>query len=94
MATYPSKFFSYDKETQVATVEASMLRQGFHQVYPDALDLGFKINSSHTGRDIEVVMSHEERRHGDIQYWDFVVTGESARKHPQLKKMKVRVYND
>lgn len=62
---------------------------GFGQVYDDACDVGLTLVSRRPGyREIVFAVEHEERREGDILYWDLEpVTGGPA-------SFTVRIFND
>ena len=62
--------FSYDPATRSFSAEISELRINFGRVYDDAVDEGFTMVSTKTGREIVFVVEHVEYDpEGDLRWW-------------------------
>lgn len=99
---HSTKTLTYDRPTKLWTTDASELTMGgakhlFGQVYPDACDEGFRMQSERTGVEADFVIVHEQTSDGETVYWDLEMTAASMRKLRYLvnfESMKIRVYND
>lgn len=66
--------FTYVPAENMFVTEASDLGLGhgidFGRVYDDACDVGLTLVSHRTGTRVVFAIEHEERRDGDLLYWD------------------------
>lgn len=92
MNIIPLSRFHYNQADLELVADISDLGpNAFHQVYPDAIDLGVTIHSHHTGTQATFVVYHVEVREGDVLYWDLKPTGSARLINPELR---IRIYND
>ena len=87
----PLRLFTLDggAENLFLVAEDSDLPGKFEQVYKDACDVGLTVVYDRTDHEIVYAINHEERRDGDILFWDLVPAVPSQRHLPT-----VRVFND
>lgn len=100
MNTLGSRLFGVQKDSKAFVAEMSDLNgvNLFNQLYADACDTGFAMESSRTG-DKAVFYFVEEIMHGpanerELAGWLFKPTNETLRKMPHLKDWSVTVFND
>jgi hypothetical protein len=92
--------FDFDKKSKLFTQEISTLCQGqrrlpvFTQIYDDACDIGLKLISDHTGKEIVFVVAGEDTDGEDIHGWRLEPTTESIRKVPECANLKMLIIND
>lgn len=81
--------FMWDSAERTFVAEASSLGyRSFERVYPDACDEGLTLLSRYPGRpEVVFVVQHEERRDGDILWWDLTPVNAQP-------GFTVRVFND
>ena len=99
-----TKFFHYVSNlrvfcTEISTLEAGgMVGQGaptFHQIYPDAADLGLTLVSHKTGREVDYVINDVTRNaEGEIESWELVPTTHALRRTPEARGTRILIYND
>jgi hypothetical protein len=70
--------------------EASELTCGPTRAWDDSCDVGFTVVSSRTGLEIQTVLSHTERRDGDVLWEDFTPIDKSQR----ALLSRLRIFND
>lgn len=63
------------------------------RIYPDACDVGFKMESERTGVVATYYLAEVERKDGDVAAWHFNPTSESIRKIAGIKGTKVTIFN-
>ena len=66
------------------------------RVYPDAMDIGFILESAKTGAEVTMVMTKEvlDSEH-DVVAWEFEPTADSVRHMPSWAKLiRVTLLND
>ncbi len=92
--------FDYSKPTRTWVSEASdiagPLNGGqplFHQVYPDAADLGLTLVGK-TGQQVDYVVCEEVCNEGDLVGWKLCPTKESAKRVPGCVGTKMLIAND
>lgn len=95
--TFSSRSFTVSGKTFIG--EASTLTKGntiplYGRVYPDACDVGFRMNSFITGAESVWYLEGETVEDGDLIQWNFLPTPESVRKFPKLAGWKVTIFND
>lgn len=97
-----SKYFDWQKDTGSLVQEMSTLRcvyphfNFFKQIYDDACDQGFSIQSTKTGEIITVYHDRTDMSDSgeDTYGWVFKPIPEHARKNPKLKNLEVLIIND
>ena len=95
-----SRMFGVQKDSKLFVAEASDFYTPdlFQQIYPDACDVGFEMESSRSGEKAVFVYA-EEIMHGpanepEVAGWLFYPTTETLKKMPHLKDWSVTVFND
>ena len=94
---HSTAFFSFDPVKGTFSTEASDLgRTRVHgQLYDDAADLGFLLESHKTHMRVPFVHVRTERdREGEVVADHYEVTSEAVRHDGKLKGLKVVVFND
>lgn len=93
-----SRLFSYDFLTNTFSTDASILMVNgidpVAQLYCDACDQGFQMQSAKTSRIVKWYLTLEHRdRENDITHWEFAPTFDSIHYNPKLKDAHVYVWN-
>jgi len=90
--------FSYNAAEKLFVTEASDLgpvgTHYFHQIYPDAADIGLILTSHRTGHEATFYLDHTETQEGEIKWWNLKPTTETVRKVPTLAGATLRIFND
>lgn len=82
------------------TVEASELTEGgktpmFGRIYDDAMDSGFLVVSTRTGKEAAFYIDRTQRDgEREVQCWILKPTPETARKIPEAANIVITVFND
>lgn len=64
-------------------------------IYDDACDVGFAVKSSQTGNVVTFHMVNVVKdAEGELVKWEYELTSESARRHPECGRMTAEVFND
>jgi hypothetical protein len=67
----------------------------FVQIYDDACDIGFTLQSARTGVKSNFFLEHEEwDEEGELRFWRLHPTAETLRRCPTLKGTRVIIWND
>lgn len=100
-STFKMSQFDFDRATKLFTTEISMLCEGqrqlpvFTQIYDDACDVGLKLVSDKTGKEVVFYLDTEDRDgENEIQGWRLKPTTESIRKVPECKDLTMLIIND
>lgn len=89
--------FNYDHITGVFSQEISTLGHDdiWERLYPDAADIGIRLQSSKTGVVAEYYRAETCTRDGDITHWVCLpVPSMKQRSNMSLMRTKVIVFND
>ena len=94
-----SEYFTYDSKDKTFSVWISDTngKLDWKQLYDDACDIGFSMMSESSGK-VATFSLLEAVSTGDaddeVTHWIFEPTHESVQENPQLKGVKVIVWND
>ena len=97
---FPSTIFSYNSTDKTFTAEASDLgNRHLQQIYDDACDVGFSIQSGRTGSEVTYYMDTVNKVNKgtddeEIGSWTYLPLPECVRKHPLCAGTKVIIFND
>jgi len=93
---FPSDQFTYSKHSNCLVSEASdMGNRHLQHLYDDACDVGFAVKSSQSGDVVNFHMVNVMKDgEGELIGWEYELTAESARQHPECGRMTATVFND
>ena len=88
--------FTYNSRARCFVSEASDLHDcHLQQLYPDACDVGFVMQSARTQTQAEYYLHHVHKdREGDITHWEYRPTSFSQRNVPNCVGTTVQIFND
>jgi hypothetical protein len=98
--TIHSGKFTFHTPTKTFVAEASDFGSSFEdlfsRVYDDACDVGFKLRSDKTGKEVIYYFEKEERDNveNELVAWVFTPASESIREVSQASGTSVKIYND
>lgn len=96
LITFPSRMFTYNKQTKNLCAEASdLVNRHLQQIYDDACDVGFAVISDVSGNEITFYLSETKKdAEGEVTAWEYQLLPEFVRKFPECSGMTATIFND
>ena len=88
-------FISYDKDHHLLVTEDSTLTANigeYARIWDDAIDVGLKVRSHWTGREVIYANPNPVTKDGEVQYWELTPCDDRGGTIEDLPRF--RVYND